>query len=61
MAAAVATFGGVDIVINNASALNLAGTLDLRRWTGSRPPPPSGSSSCPAADQREGHFQLTRT
>jgi NAD(P)-dependent dehydrogenase (short-subunit alcohol dehydrogenase family) len=29
VAAAVATFGGVDIVINNASALNLAGTLDL--------------------------------
>lgn len=29
VAAAVDTFGGVDIVVNNASALNLAGTLDL--------------------------------
>jgi citronellol/citronellal dehydrogenase len=26
---AVETFGGVDVVVNNASALNLAGTLDL--------------------------------
>src|ERR1700759_2120172 len=29
VAAATETFGGVDIVVNNASALNLTGTLEL--------------------------------
>ncbi|QJY45436.1 SDR family oxidoreductase [Pseudonocardia broussonetiae] len=29
VATAVETFGGIDIVVNNASALNLTGTLDL--------------------------------
>ncbi|MFK7930843.1 MAG: SDR family oxidoreductase [Myxococcota bacterium] len=34
VAAAVDRFGGIDILINNASAINLSGTLDLpmKRW-----------------------------
>lgn len=30
VAAAVETFGGIDVVVNNASALNMSGTLDLK-------------------------------
>ena len=31
---AVATFGGIDVLVNNASAINLAGTedLDMKRF-----------------------------